>query len=186
MTTESLVGANMTSLFNDHWRPKGHLRTTGRESGASLIEFALFLPLLMATLFGMLNLGRFAYLTIEISSAAHAGAQYGSLHQANANNNTQIEQAACNDVPDIPACSSTCSGSATSNCLTVPTPTLACYCSNAPGTAISCSSSCSAPAVQIDNLTVTATGTFNSWIPFPPFTNTLTITRQASMAVGQY
>lgn len=55
-----------------------------RERGGALVEFALILPLLILVLIGLVELGRLAYFTIEVTNAAHAGAQYGALGYPNA------------------------------------------------------------------------------------------------------
>src|ERR1039457_6490243 len=113
----------MISLFKSG-KAKGCQR---RNVGGSLIEFALLCPILMAILFGMVDLGRWIFLDIEVSSAAHAGAQFGSLSQANANSPSGIIAAARNDAPDF-----------TSPSLSV-TPVLTnCYCPATPATTFGC------------------------------------------------
>jgi Flp pilus assembly protein TadG len=54
------------------------------ESGQTLIEFALMLPFLLLLLLGIVELGRAAFITITITNAATAGAEYGSQNAADA------------------------------------------------------------------------------------------------------
>lgn len=55
---------------------KGLLRA---RSGAAGVEFALLLPVLVLLLMGMFDYGALAYQTMQVSAAAHAGADY-ALH----------------------------------------------------------------------------------------------------------
>lgn len=48
------------------------------ESGASLVEFALVLPVLVVLLIGLVEVGRYTYFSILAANAARAGAQYGA------------------------------------------------------------------------------------------------------------
>ena len=50
------------------------------ENGSSLIELALLGPLLLLLLTGTVDMGRAFYAAIEVSSAASAGALYGTLN----------------------------------------------------------------------------------------------------------
>jgi Flp pilus assembly protein TadG len=161
----------MKSLFN-HWRAKGFLRPA-REAGASIVEVALLIPLLMVILFGMIDLGRWVFLAIEVSSAARAGAQYGGQNRGTALDTTGIQTAAQNDVPDI-------SG------LHVASSTSTCWCSSAPGTAVSCSiGSCTGASQLIPLLQVTTSTSYSPWIAYPPFKSAVTITGQAVVPQGQ-
>ena len=177
MMAATVLEGIMTTFFDNRRRAQRPCRRFRRESGASFVEVAILVPvLLLPILFAMLNLGRWVFLAIEVSSAAHAGAQYGSLHQSYAANTSQIQQAACLDVPEITPCPS-------SSGLRV-TVSNTCYCANSPSSAVTCNSnSC---AIQVDNLTVTTSGTFSPMFPFPPFTKSLALTGQAEMTVGQY
>jgi Flp pilus assembly protein TadG len=163
----------MMSLFNS-WSVKGR---RGREAGGSLVEFALISPLLMAILFGMVDVGRWIFLDIEVTSAAHAGAQYGSLSLANAGNAAAIQTAAQNDAPDF------------NTNLIVHSSTSSCWCPSAPGTVVSCQTYPGNPCTsgtQIVLLQVNTQGTYTPWISFPPFTSNITIKGYAEIPTGQY
>jgi Flp pilus assembly protein TadG len=178
-----LAPLNMVSFFNR--RPlKPGLRLARPEAGGSLIEIALVFPLLMLFLFGMVDLGRWVYLAIEVGSAAHAGAQYGSLSLTNAGNTGAITTAAQSDVPDIPAANLRVTVSPISGAGSF------CWCPSTPGTIVTCgaypANPCSPNGSQIVLLQVTTQYTYTPWVPYPPFTAAITITGHAQMPTGQY
>ena len=150
-------------------------RLTRRESGGSVIEVALLAPVLMLIFFGMIDLGRWVFLGIEVSSAARAGAQFGAQSLANAYNTAGVQAAAQADVPDIPG-------------LSVTPSTTNCWCGSAPGTVVTCGVYPSNPCTnssQIVLLQVTTSATYTPWVPYP-FRSTYTITGQAVIPTGQY
>jgi Flp pilus assembly protein TadG len=179
MTPKILAEIHMFSLFNPR-RTKPPFKT-GREAGASIVEVALLTPVLILILFGMIDLGRFVFLGIELTSAARAGAQYGSLSQSNASNTSAITTAAQNDVPDLLGAQYS---------FAVTTNTSSCWCANLPGTVVACSTSypytSCLTSSQIVLLQVNTQATYSPWIPFPPFNKTFTIKGQAMMPTGQY
>lgn len=65
------------------------------QSGASLVELALILPLLVL---GAGDFGRVLYWSITLAQSASAGAQYGAQSSASAGNTAGIQQAALQPV----------------------------------------------------------------------------------------
>lgn len=188
MTVRILAETHMIPLSNC-LRTKHLWRPARRERGASVVEVALLTPVLVFILLWMVDVGRWVYLGLEVTSAARAGAQYGSLHYGNTSNTSAITTAAANDVPDIgPACSPP---TVTTNCLTVTTTTSNCWCANAPGTVVACSTygsgtqSCTSGS-QIVLLQVNTSATYTPWISIAPFNKTFTVRGQAMMPTGQY
>lgn len=55
-------------------------RLAAQESGASAVEFALILPILVALLIGTIDLGRMAWTKMEVQAAARAGANYALVN----------------------------------------------------------------------------------------------------------
>lgn len=159
---------NMTTLFNSR-------RPMGPQAGSSLLEVVLLSPVLILLLFGMIDLGRWAFLAIEVSSAARAGAQYGGQNRGTALDTAGIQTAAQNDVPDIPGLAVT--SSATS-----------CWCSNNPGSVVSCSltgSGCPTGSILIPLLQVNTSTTYSPWILYGVFTSSVTIQGKAIVPQGQ-
>jgi Flp pilus assembly protein TadG len=72
-------------------------RPAGSQSGQSLVEVALALPVLLLLLVGIIEIGRFAYYSIVVANAARAGAQYAAQNLATAYDNAGIRRAARND-----------------------------------------------------------------------------------------
>ena len=66
-----------------------------------MVELAIALPILLLLTLGVIEFGRAAYFSIEVSEAARAGAQYGSQSLADAANSNNIIQAALNSAPEI-------------------------------------------------------------------------------------
>src|SRR5580692_10049080 len=71
------------------------------DSGQSLIEVALLLPLLLLLLVGTIEIGRFAYYAILVANSARAGAQYGSQSLVTSADTAGITTAAKNDGQSI-------------------------------------------------------------------------------------
>lgn len=65
------------------WR--GESRRQGearrRSRGQSLVEFALVFPVFAPVLFGLIDLGRYVYVTNAFNQAAREAARYGSVEQ---------------------------------------------------------------------------------------------------------
>ncbi|MBE7159246.1 MAG: pilus assembly protein, partial [Rhodospirillales bacterium] len=62
-----------------------------------MVELALLLPLLLLLLVGAVDLGRAFYVAIEVSSAASAGAVYGTQ---NPTDTAGMQNAAALNAPD--------------------------------------------------------------------------------------
>ena len=77
------------------------------ESGQALTELGLILPALTLVLIGAVELARVAYVAIEVSNAAHAGAQYGAQSIIYASDSTGIQNAAANDAANVTLASTT-------------------------------------------------------------------------------
>jgi Flp pilus assembly protein TadG len=167
----------------------GALRDAFRsDRGQSLIELALLTPVLMILVVGLVEMGRYASLSILVGNAARAGAQFGSQNLADAANTTGITCAAENESLSggtAPACPS-------SNplALTV-TPTTVCGCDNG-GTITAmatCTSSCANHVVV--SVQVNAKGTFTPLFSYakPLFgyltIPSVTITDTATQRVAQ-
>lgn len=148
----------------------------GRDGGQALVELALVLPLLLLLLLAALDLGRLAYLAIEVSNASRAGALYGSQTYGTALNSAQIKVAAQAD---------------TEVTLKNVTQGLTCRCSNwgfdAPDRDPCTSASapnCGSQAWLVTNLWVTASVDYSPWFPYLGIPGN-TLSRKVSMRVGQ-
>ena len=119
------------------------------QRGQSLVELALMLPVLVLLLVVALDFARMFNMSMALTDAARAGAQWGAQNRANAANTLGIEQAGCNSMADYP-CTPGANITASSFC----------QCAGSSGT-ISCTSPGGCTFVQ-NFVTVTANTTFSS------------------------
>jgi Flp pilus assembly protein TadG len=120
-----------------------------------MVEFAISAPVLLLLAAGVLNYGIALRAAIAVSSAARAGAQYGSLSTSNAADTAGMQAAAASAAPNLSGL--------------VVTPVQACRCSN--GAAVSCVGSCPSGPVGL-YVEVTARATAPNLFRYPglPFT----------------
>jgi Flp pilus assembly protein TadG len=83
------------------------LRGAGRApAGASAVEMAFVLPLLLTIVFACLDYGRAIYASIALTNVARIGAEYGATHRFVAANRAaweaQIRTAATDEATSIP------------------------------------------------------------------------------------
>jgi Flp pilus assembly protein TadG len=75
-------------------------RNLGSDTGTSVLEMALLTPLLLMLLGGIIEVGRYAQLSILVTNAARAGVQYGAQSLVTAADTAGIQSAAVNDAPN--------------------------------------------------------------------------------------
>lgn len=56
-------------------------RSGPRSRGQALVEFALIFPIFMLVLFGIIDVGRFVYVSNSLNEASREGARFGSVEQ---------------------------------------------------------------------------------------------------------
>jgi Flp pilus assembly protein TadG len=137
-----------------------------RESGQTLLEVALIIPVLLLLLIGIIEIGRLAYYRIEVSNAARAGAQFGAQNLADAADQPDITTAAQNDAPDI---ASTLSITSQQQCATSASATPA-------------FATCPAAYVWVQ---VNSSYTLNTLFSYPGLPTSFTLNSQATMPVSQ-
>ncbi len=178
--------AQMSRRRSNGWMFRAALRD---ERGTSLLEMAFLIPILLLLLLGIIEIGRYAELSILVANAARAGVQYGAQNLVTAADNAGIQNAALNDGQNI----SPCTGGNTTNCLTVSPPANAysgyvlCGCSSsgtAPGSTCP-PTGCSLPNHQLVYIQVDTQGKFKSLFSYPGIPSSLTINGSAQMRVAQ-
>ena len=147
-----------------------------RQSGQSFVEFAIVLPLLILLLFGVIEIGRYAYMGILVGNAARAGVAYGAQTHITAGDPIGITAAADNDFQN--------NGQPVSE-LTV-TKVYVCGCDNAGTISVTdCTTGvCPIGQTKVVSLQVQAQGKFTSLFSFPGIPQKLTVTRTATMRIG--
>lgn len=162
------------------------MRKTGRntkralQSGQSMAEVALLAPLLLAMLMGAIEVGRYAYISILVSNAAHAGALYASQGPQPAGNLPGITMAADEDFQ---------SNGQDTSALTVSS-SAACACDSQgtlvsepcdPATPPTCSS-----GHWIAMISVKASATFQPLFKYPGVPDKLSVSRTSTMRVALF
>lgn len=144
------------------------------EAGQAIVETALVLPIFLALLLGAIEVGRIAYASIEIASAARAGVAFAAQNHADAIDTTNITLAATQAAPDLRSVSATSSQ--------------VCSCSNASSTAVSCKTigaTCLSPHHIEVNVTVNVTGHIRTFFGVPGIPDNLTLQSSSTMRVEQ-
>ncbi|HEY6130142.1 MAG TPA: TadE/TadG family type IV pilus assembly protein [Candidatus Acidoferrum sp.] len=72
-------------------------RANWPQSGQTLFEMAMILPIMLALLLGVIEVGRYTYVAILVGNAARAGAEYGMQGHGNSSDGPGITLAAQND-----------------------------------------------------------------------------------------
>ncbi|MGH9775085.1 MAG: TadE/TadG family type IV pilus assembly protein [Candidatus Acidiferrales bacterium] len=147
------------------------------QSGSSLVELAFLLPLLSLLLLGTIDLGRLAYMSIELASAARAGVQYGQQNISSSQDITGMQAAALNDAPDLV-------GAANGNLSAVAS--FLCQCSDGSSVSPGCTTPPSCSGTHMVNyVKVVTSATFKPWIPYPGIPSSLPMNGLAVMRAGQ-
>ena len=164
---------------------KGRNLKLRSERGQSLIEVAFLTPLVLSLLVGTIEMGRYAYLSILVGSAARAGAAYGSQSLALSVDATGIQTAATNDFQNNGPNSAVLTVSGGNGGSYV-----SCGCdSGGTITAATCSSNVNpnagicATGHWVVMVSVKASAKFNSLFKYPGIPASLTITETATMRV---
>ena len=148
------------------WRGAAVLRG---ERGNSLVELALLLPFLLLLLVGVVDFGRAYYLLLEVASAAHAGALYGTQNPTDTAN---MQAAATLDAPDVPGITATA--------------TYGCECSDGTAASASCTAtpSCTSPATVVNYVQVDTSAAYTPWLTYPGVSLPSSLTGSARMRAG--
>lgn len=158
----------------------GMRRVRRGETGQSLVEAALVAPMFFLLLMGAAELARVAYVAIEVSNAARAGAQYGAQgagtysdgsSSSSTSGGTGISNAANTDASNVSGITTTSTvGYACSDGTTVTTPS-----SSNNGKA-----SCASGAQPLATVIVTSSASFNPLIHIPGLPTTFPISSTAT------
>jgi Flp pilus assembly protein TadG len=140
------------------------------ECGASLVEMAIIMPLLLLIAFGVIDFGRAYYLVPEIAGAAHAGAIYGSQNPPDI---TGTERAAQLNAPDVSNLSATA--------------TWGCECSDGTNQesgsiCVNTPPSCSMNVVYF--VTVQASAAYSPLFPWPGIPSTIPLSKSTTIRGG--
>jgi Flp pilus assembly protein TadG len=138
--------------------------------GATIVEFAVILPMLMTAVAGLCDFGLAAYASIQVQQAVQLGAQY-ALEKGWDQNGiaTAVVQ----------------SGSALGGSIVAtPAPTKTCGCPSSSGvTAADCTSGTCGVDTVYTYVTVSAQLTYNTILPWPGVPNSYTFSAQSMVRI---
>lgn len=145
----------------------------GSESGQALVELAMvmaFGSFLTVLVLGVVEFGKLAYWSIEVSNAAKAGAQYGATNSWTATSDpTGVQNAAAAAAPDLPSITAT--------------PTSSCICTTTGAVLASCTGTC-AGAIK-SAITVNTSVTVTPPYKLRAFPASYTLTGSATQECSQ-
>lgn len=136
--------------------------------GASAVEFAVALPVLVGILIPTTDLGMGFYTQMQVQDAAQAGAQYAVLHGWDS---TAIQNAVT-------------SATALSTITASPAPTQSCGCASGTSiTTVGCNASCPDGSTPGSYVTVNAQAPYTTLIPYPGIASSFTVTAQSAVRI---
>ena len=141
------------------------LRRFQSDEGASLVEIALVLPLLLFIVLATIDFARGYYFANEVAGAARAGAVYGTTNPTDSTGITDAVKDAAPDVSNISLSSSS----------------WGCECSDGTSASSSCSSAPSCSANIVYYVKVTATASYTTMLPWTGIPSSLTLSSSSEM-----
>jgi len=158
------------SLNSRPARPRTLRSARTSESGQTLMETALLLPMLLLLLVGVIEVGRLAYVSIAVCGAARAGVQYGAQSESKASDTSGMQNAATLDGVDISGMTATATH----------------YCQCSDGTSTACTNNtCSTSTHLVEFVQVNTRAEVNSLFKYPGIPQTFTLNSSAVMRVAQ-
>lgn len=154
------------------------------DDGASLIELAIVLPLLAILVVGIIETGRWLTFGIQLSNAAHAGAQFAAQSEINAYQSTDVAAAACNDSQFSCTTSTPAPGNTAAPNTMFVTSSVSCTYSNGT-TSTSCPTPSSSAVQRNMYVQVSTAGTFKPLMNLPLMPNSVPMSASAIVQVGQ-
>jgi Flp pilus assembly protein TadG len=155
-------------------------RLGGSSEGNALVELALALPVLVFVMFATIDFARIFYMSIQLSNAARAGAQYGAFNLGQSAQTTTMETVATTAI-------NTTGVTATASRL--------CQCADDTGafSATSPANDCSSPESsacpggghRVATVSVWTNKTFTTVTSIPGIPTTMSISRGATLRVSQ-
>lgn len=139
------------------------------ETGQALIELAVSSMLVCILILGLIQCGYWEYESIELVSAAQAGAQYGAQSGTSAIDNSGMQKAALSDAYNVPGAAATASH----------------FCSCSDGTSSTCLGTDCPSSHLVEYVKVVTTATVMSPFRLSSLPQNILLSSQAVMRVGQ-
>lgn len=157
-------------------------RRSSAQRGQTLLEVALLTPLLLLLLLGVIEMGRYAYISILVSNAAHAGAAYAAQSLPQSADPVGIPQAAQNDFASNGQLPSSLNVTFSNSCGCDSNGTVAAAgCSTATNPT---AGTCPGGGRWVVFVSVTASGTFSGLFNYPGIPSSINLSRTATLVVA--
>lgn len=136
--------------------------------GASFVELAILLPLLLLIIVPAIDLGRAFYASLEVAAAAHAGAIYGLENPYDTGGMASAAQSAASNLMGVSA-----------------TASYGCECSDGTSASASCSAIPTTCGYNyVTYVDVVASAPYSTMLGYPGLPSPMTITRETRLRVG--
>ena len=155
-------------------------RERAAEAGAAFVELVVALPVLFLLLIGTADFARVFYMSIELTNASRAGAQYGAYSLARSTNTAMMQATAIAAAPNIGGISATASR--------------LCQCADdagnfsplAGGTTCNTDPPTSCPGLhRVMTVTLNTSGTFRTIAAYAGIPGVLPLSRTATLRVSE-
>jgi len=135
--------------------------------GASFVELALVLPLFLAMLIPVVDLGRGCYAAIEVTSAAHSGAIYGVENPNDTSGMVLAAKAGASNLSNVTASA-----------------TYGCECSDGTASIPLCATTPTCTYNYVTYVDVTVTSPYKTVFGYPGLPSSMNITREVRLRAG--
>jgi Flp pilus assembly protein TadG len=136
--------------------------------GASFVELALVLPIFLLVFVPAVDIGRAIYVSIEVASAAQAGAAYGIQNPTDVSGMQSASQSGASNISGVTA-----------------TATYGCECSDGTASSTSCGTVPTTCTYNYVNyVDVVATAPYSTTFGYPGLPSSMNISRKIRLRVG--
>jgi Flp pilus assembly protein TadG len=135
--------------------------------GSSFVELALVLPIFMLIFVPAIDIGRAIYASIEVASAAQAGAAYGIQNPTDVAGMRSASAAGASNISGVSA-----------------TATYGCECSDGSGASASCATTPTCTYNYVNYVDVVATVPYTTTFSYPWIRSSMNISREIRLRVG--
>lgn len=135
--------------------------------GASFVELALILPVFLLVFVPAVDIGRAFYVSIEVASAAQAGAAYGIQNPTDVTGMTTASTSGISNLSGVTA-----------------TATYGCECSDGTSASASCATTPTCTSNYVNYVDVVATAPYSTTFGYPGLPSSMNISKEIRLRVG--
>ena len=135
--------------------------------GASFVELAVVLPVFLLIVVPAVDIGRALYVSIEVASAAQAGAAYGIQNPTDVSGMQSASASGTSNISGVSA-----------------TATYGCECSDGTSASASCATAPTCKYNYVNYVDVVATAPYSTTFSYPGLPSSMNISREIRLRVG--